>query len=62
MVNVAVIYYSSTGSVHALAEAAAAGAAEAGASVRLRKVAELAPPAAIDRNPAWRAHLTATAR
>lgn len=61
MVNVAVIYYSATGSVHALAEAVAAGAAEAGAAVRLRKVAELAPPQAIDRNPAWRAHLTATA-
>jgi NAD(P)H dehydrogenase (quinone) len=61
MVNVAVIYYSSTGNVHALAEAVAEGAASAGTEVRLRKVAELAPDEAIDANPAWRAHLDATA-
>lgn len=61
MANIAVIYYSSTGNVHALAEALAGGASEAGADVRLRRVAELAPDAAIDRNPAWRAHLEATA-
>lgn len=61
MPNVAVIYYSSTGNVHALAEALAEGAAEAGAEVRLRRVAELAPPEAIDSNPDWRAHLDATA-
>jgi NAD(P)H dehydrogenase (quinone) len=57
-----VIYYSSTGNVHALAEALADGAARAGADVRLRKVAELAPPEAIDSNPAWRAHLDSTAQ
>jgi NAD(P)H dehydrogenase (quinone) len=61
MANVAVIYYSSTGNVHALAEAVAEGAADAGAEVRLRKVAELAPAEAIDSNPAWRAHADATA-
>jgi NAD(P)H dehydrogenase (quinone) len=60
MPNVAVIYYSSTGNVHALAEAVAQGAAEEGAEVRLRRVAELAPRAAIDANPAWRAHAEAT--
>jgi NAD(P)H dehydrogenase (quinone) len=59
--NVAVIYYSSTGNVHALAEAVAEGAAEAGAAVRLRRVEELAPDAAIDSNPAWRQHIDATA-
>ena len=59
--NVAVIYYSSTGNVYALAEAIAEGAAEAGAAVRLRRVAELAPDEAIDSNPAWRAHVEATA-
>jgi NAD(P)H dehydrogenase (quinone) len=59
--NVAVIYYSSTGNVHALAEALAEGAAESGAEVRLRRVDELAPDAAIDSNPAWRAHVDATA-
>jgi NAD(P)H dehydrogenase (quinone) len=62
MANIAVIYYSATGNVHALAEAIAEGAAEAGAAVRLRRVAELAPDAAIDSNPTWRAHLDATAR
>jgi NAD(P)H dehydrogenase (quinone) len=59
--NVAVIYYSSTGNVHALAEAVADGAAHAGAEVRLRRVAELAPAEAIDANDAWRAHVEATA-
>jgi NAD(P)H dehydrogenase (quinone) len=61
MIRVAVIYYSSTGNVHALAEALAGGAQEAGADVRLRRAAELAPPEAIDSNPAWRAHADATA-
>jgi NAD(P)H dehydrogenase (quinone) len=60
-VNIAVIYYSATGSVHRLAEALAEGAEKAGADVRLRRVAELAPDEAIDRNPAWRAHADATA-
>jgi NAD(P)H dehydrogenase (quinone) len=59
--KVAVIYYSSTGNVHALAQAVAEGAAKAGAEVRLRRVAELAPAEAIDSIPAWRAHLEATA-
>ncbi|MFH8612981.1 flavodoxin domain-containing protein, partial [Streptomyces sp. NPDC018029] len=52
-VNVAVIYYSATGTVHALAQAIAQGAEKAGARVRLRKVAETAPEAAISANPAW---------
>lgn len=56
-VNVAIIYYSATGTVHALAQAAAKGAEKAGAHVRLRKVAELAPPEAINASPAWGRHL-----
>ncbi len=60
MTNVAVIYYSATGNVHALAEAVASGAADAGAQVRLRRVAELAPAEAIDSRPEWRAHVDAT--
>jgi NAD(P)H:quinone oxidoreductase, type IV len=60
-VKVAVIYYSSTGTVHALAEAVAEGAASVGAEVRLRRAAELAPADAIDRNPMWRRHADATA-
>ncbi|BAU84793.1 trp repressor binding protein [Streptomyces laurentii] len=59
-VKVAVIYYSATGNVHQLAQAVAEGAEKAGAEVRLRRVAELAPDAAIDSNPAWRAHVDAT--
>jgi NAD(P)H dehydrogenase (quinone) len=58
--NVAVIYYSATGNVHALAEAVAEGAAAEGADVRLRRVAELAPAETVDSLPAWRAHLDAT--
>ncbi|GAB1338680.1 NAD(P)H:quinone oxidoreductase [Streptomyces sp. E-15] len=58
--KVAVIYYSSTGNVHQLAKAVAEGAEKAGAEVRLRRVAELAPDEAIDANPAWRQHLEAT--
>ncbi|MFD9323997.1 NAD(P)H:quinone oxidoreductase [Streptomyces sp. NPDC102259] len=60
-VNVSVIYYSSTGTVHTLAKAAAEGAEKAGATVRLRKARELAPPQAVDANPAWAQHLRDTA-
>jgi NAD(P)H dehydrogenase (quinone) len=59
-VNVAIIYYSSTGTVHTLADAAAEGAQKAGATVRLRKARELAQPEAITASPAWAAHLDAT--
>jgi NAD(P)H dehydrogenase (quinone) len=59
-VRVAVIYYSATGNVHTLATAVAEGAERAGAEVRLRRVTELAPDAAIDSNPAWREHVNAT--
>jgi NAD(P)H:quinone oxidoreductase type IV len=58
--KIAVIYYSSTGTVHELAQSITAGAREAGAEVRLLKVAELAPDAAIATNPAWQAHADAT--
>jgi NAD(P)H dehydrogenase (quinone) len=60
-VNAAIIYYSATGTLHTLAQAAAEGAGKAGANVRLRRVAELAPRAAIDANPAWAQHLRDTA-
>lgn len=60
-VNVAIIYYSATGTVHALAKAAAEGAEKAGATVRLRKVRETAPPQAVNSNPAWAQHLKDTA-
>jgi NAD(P)H dehydrogenase (quinone) len=47
--------------VHALAQAAAEGADKAGAHVRLRKVAETAPPEAINARPEWGQHLQDTA-
>lgn len=59
--RITVIYYSSTGNVHSIAEAVARGAKSAGAEVRLRRVPELAPDPVIDTNPAWRAHIEATA-
>lgn len=59
-VKVAVIYYSATGNVHTLAQAVAEGATSAGAEVRLRRVAELAPDSAIAENPLWRRHADAT--
>jgi NAD(P)H dehydrogenase (quinone) len=61
MTKIAVIYYSATGNVHALAEAVAEGAVQAGAQVRLRRAAELAQAEAIDSNPQWRAHVDGTA-
>lgn len=60
MTRITIVYYSSTGSVHALAEGFAAGAAESGAEVRLRRAVETAPAAVIAENPDWAAHLAAT--
>ncbi|MGW3011971.1 NAD(P)H:quinone oxidoreductase [Streptomyces sp. NPDC001219] len=60
-VHVAVIYYSSTGTVAELARLIADTAEHAGADVRLRRAAELAPQTAIDANPAWAANAAATA-
>ncbi|MGY3680785.1 NAD(P)H:quinone oxidoreductase [Streptomyces sp. TE33382] len=59
-VNVAVIYYSSTGTVATIARAITRDAEKAGAEVRLRRAGELAPQAAIDSNPAWAANVKAT--
>ncbi|QDP94918.1 NAD(P)H:quinone oxidoreductase [Microlunatus elymi] len=60
-VKTAVIYYSSTGNIHRLAEAAVEGAEKAGSEVRLRRIRENAPQAAIASNEAWAAHAAATA-
>jgi NAD(P)H dehydrogenase (quinone) len=59
-VKLAVIYYSSTGTNHQLAQWAAEGAKQAGAEARIFKVPELAPEAAIASNPGWKAHVEAT--
>jgi NAD(P)H dehydrogenase (quinone) len=58
--KIAVVYYSSTGHVHQLAKAIAAGAEEAGAEVRLRRAAELAPEEVIRSQDAWNEHYVAT--
>ena len=57
MTNVAVIYYSATGNIAAMAHALGEGARETGAEVRIHRVAENAPTEAIDANPRWRAFL-----
>lgn len=60
MPKIAIIYYSSTGHTHRIAEALAAGAEAEGATIRLRQVAELAPAEAINARPEWQAHHEAT--
>lgn len=60
-VKLAVVYYSSTGTIAEIAKEITRAAEKAGAEVRLLKAAELAPQAAIDSNPAWAANATATA-
>lgn len=60
IVNVAVIYYSATGTVFQLAKTAATAAEKAGAQVRLRKAAELAPEEAMAANQGWADHRSAT--
>jgi NAD(P)H dehydrogenase (quinone) len=53
MSKLAIIYYSSTGNVDAMARRCAAAGEKQGAEVRLRQVAELAPEEAIQANEAW---------
>jgi NAD(P)H dehydrogenase (quinone) len=60
MSKIAVVYYSATGHVYEMAEALGKGAKDAGAEVRLRRVAELAPEEVIRRQDAWREHHEAT--
>jgi NAD(P)H dehydrogenase (quinone) len=54
--RVAVVYYSATGNVHALALAVAEGAGQAGAEVRLRHVEELASELQISQSQYWGRH------
>jgi NAD(P)H dehydrogenase (quinone) len=55
-VRVAVIYYSATGNVHALAHAIAEGAEQTRAEVRLRHVEELSSELQISQNQYWGRH------
>ncbi len=61
MANVAVIYYSSTGTTYRLAQAVEEGAKAAGAETRLLKVKETAPSEAIEGNEGWKKHRAETA-
>lgn len=60
-VNLSVIYYSSTGTIDAMARRAALSGEKTGAEVRLRQVEELAPAAVVDSRAEWREHVDATA-
>ena len=59
-INLAVIYYSATGTNYKVAQTAAESGQEAGGIVRLLKVPELAPESAIASNPPWKAHVEET--
>ncbi|HEY1134632.1 MAG TPA: NAD(P)H:quinone oxidoreductase [Nocardioides sp.] len=62
MTKLAIIYYSSTGTVDTMARRLAATAEAAGdVEVRLRHVAEIAPQEAIDSQAAWKQHRAAVA-
>ena len=55
-VRIAVVYYSATGNVHGMARAVAEGAADEGAEVRLRPVAELSEEQLISFSQYWGRH------
>jgi NAD(P)H dehydrogenase (quinone) len=56
-VHVLVVFYSRHGTAERLALAAALGAIQAEALIRLRRVADGAEPAAIEADPAWQAQV-----
>ncbi len=60
-IKLAIIYYSSTGGNYQLSKWAEEGGKNAGAEVKLLKVQELAPEAAIASNPVWKKHTEETA-
>ncbi|MBC7137911.1 MAG: NAD(P)H:quinone oxidoreductase [Defluviimonas sp.] len=55
--KIAVIFYSTYGTNHAVATAAAEAAEAAGAEVRLRRVPETAPPEVVEGQAPWKAQL-----
>lgn len=60
-VRLAIVYYSTYGTNHAMAEVAAEAARAAGAEVRLLKVRETAPPEVVKGQEAWAAQAERTA-
>lgn len=59
-VKLAIIYYSTYGTNHSMAETAAAAARDAGAEVRVRKVKETAPDEVVQAQDAWAAQVAKT--
>ena len=60
-VRLAIVYYSTYGTNHQMAEVAAEAAREAGAEVRLVKCRETAPEGVVNGQDAWRAQAERTA-
>ena len=60
-VRLAIVFYSTYGTNHQMAEVAAEAARTAGVEVRLRKVRETVPEAVIAGQPAWKAQAEKTA-
>jgi NAD(P)H dehydrogenase (quinone) len=60
-VKLAIIYYSTYGTNHAMAEIAAGAARAAGAEVRVLKVAETAPEEVVNSQDAWKAQVEKSA-
>lgn len=59
MTKIAVVYYSATGNIAAMAKAIGEGAQSVGAEVRVRQVTETAPAEAIASNQKWQDHFDA---
>ncbi|QFT62349.1 NAD(P)H dehydrogenase (quinone) [Roseivivax halotolerans] len=57
--KIAVIFYSTYGTNHAIAKEAEAALKEAGAEVRLRRIAETAPKEVVESQDAWKEQLDA---
>jgi NAD(P)H dehydrogenase (quinone) len=55
--KIAVVFYSTYGTNHKVAQAAATGAEAAGAEVRLRRVSETAPRSVVEGQAAWKDQL-----
>ena len=60
-VKLAIVFYSTYGTNHQMAQTAAEAAREAGAEVRLLKVRETAPQEVIDTQDAWKAQQESSA-
>ncbi|HKP74818.1 MAG TPA: hypothetical protein VJT67_04710, partial [Longimicrobiaceae bacterium] len=60
-VRLLIVYYSTYGTNHQMAETAAEAARDAGAEVRLAKCRETAPEGVVNGQDAWRAQAERTA-